>query len=96
MPATFKETWIVRIGKEVFQLDEKQIIVLREAMKRNERWVHFKNFILSVPHIESIYLLSREIANQLTEGEKENYQLIPEGKWEEIKKQAYEKIGKYL
>lgn len=93
MPHKFKEEWIVRIGKEAFQLDEKQIIILREAMKRNERWVNFNNFILSIPHIECIYLLSRqEIANQLPEGKKENDQPIAEEKWEELKKKIKEKL----
>jgi len=94
MPTRFKEEWIVKVGKEIFILDEKQIIVLREAMKQNERWVSFKNFILSIPHIECIYLSRREIADQLPEGEKKDtFNPIPLEKWEQFKKEVYQKIG---
>lgn len=89
----YKEEWIVKIGKEVFILDEKQILILREAMKRNERWVSFKNFIISVPHIECIYLSNRVNENQI-EAPKENYQPITQEKWNKLKKQALAKIGK--
>ena len=42
MPPRFKENWIVKVGKEVFSLDESQIIILKEAMKRKEsRGLHY-------------------------------------------------------
>ena len=94
MPQKFKEEWVVRIGKEVFILSGDQMIALREAMKKGERWVNFDKFILSVPHIESIYLLSRINENQI-EAPQDNYQPISDEKFNEIKKEAMEKIGKY-
>jgi hypothetical protein len=78
MQPTYKEEWIVKVGKEAFTLDEKQILILNEAMKRGERWVKYPKFILSVPHIECIYLSHREIANQLQAPEKVEKEYTPE------------------
>jgi len=91
MPQKFREEWIVKIGKETFLLNEKEILILKEAMKRNERWISFPKFIFSVPHIECIYLNRREIANQLPEGEKVMPSISRE-KWEQFKKQAIKKL----
>ena len=71
MQPTFKELWTVSIGKERFTLTGKEFVVLRQAMASKERWVSFKRFILSIPHIESIFLEKKEIANQLGEGKEE-------------------------
>jgi len=95
MPVRYRESWVVKVGKEAFFLDEKQIVILKEAMKQKERWVSFKDFILSIPHIECIYLNSREIADQLPEGEKKDpYQPIPAERWEKARKEFLRQIGK--
>jgi hypothetical protein len=93
MPPKFKEEWVVKVGKEAFVLSGEQMTILREAMKKGERWVNFDKFILSVPHIESIYLSSRINENQI-EAPQENYQPIPNERFEKIKKEAMEKIGR--
>jgi len=93
MQPKYKESWVVVVGKKEFVLNEKEIIVLREAMKRNDRWVSYKDFIISVPHIECIYLDHREIANQLPEGQKKEEESISEEKWREFKETIYKKIG---
>jgi len=80
------EGWVVKVGKEAFSLDEKQILILKEAMQRSERWVSFKDFIISVPHIECIYLDWRKNPNQLQAGEKKEFQPVSKEKWEEFRK----------
>lgn len=92
MPIQYKEEWVVKVGKEKFILDGNQIGILREAMKAGERWVSFKKFILSVPHIECIYLLNREIVNKLPAGEN-IAKPITHKNWKKIKKDIYDKIG---
>ncbi|GIW70284.1 MAG: hypothetical protein KatS3mg101_1031 [Patescibacteria group bacterium] len=96
MQPTYKEEWIVKVGKEAFVLDERQIVVLKEAMKTNNRWVSFEKFIISIPHIECIYLNRREVANQLPEGKKEdeNFKPIPSEKWKKMKEEIYQKAGR--
>ena len=95
MPVNYKEDWVVKINKEAFVLDERQMPILREAMKRNDRWVYFKDMILSVPHIECIYLNHREIADQLSEGDTEElHKPISKEKLESIRKEVYNKIGR--
>lgn len=93
MQANFKEEWIVKVGKEAFSLNEKEIVILREAMRRNERWVNFKDMIISIPHIECIFLSHREISDQLPEGDKE-LPSLPTDRWNVFKKEIYKKIGK--
>ena len=93
MQPKFKEEWVVKVGKEAFTLSGEQMMVLKEAMKKGERWVNFDKFILSVPHIEAIYLSSRINESQI-EAPENNYQPISNERFDKIKKEAMEKIGK--
>ena len=60
MPAKFKEEWVVRVGRRDIFINEKQVAILKEAMRRDERWVNFGDVIISIPHVECIYLERRE------------------------------------
>lgn len=75
----YKEQWGVASGKEVFILDEKQIQILKQADLNGHRGiVWFDKFAVSIPHIQSIYLISRQIKNQLTSGTPCNLEQTPE------------------
>lgn len=65
----YDEQWGVVAGKEVFTLDEKQIQILKQADTSGHRGiVWFSKFAISIPHIQAIYLISRQIKNQLAAG----------------------------
>jgi hypothetical protein len=69
MQVEYSEQWGVVAGKEVFTLDEKQIQVLKQAdMSGHRGIVWFSKFAISIPHIQAIYLISRQVKNQLTAG----------------------------
>ena len=92
MQPKFKEEWSVRVGKECFVLNEKEMPVLREAMKRGERWVSFERVILSVPHIECIYLSKKQIADQIENGSEdytEHDRTIAKEKLLELKEERF-------
>lgn len=75
----YSEQWGVVAGKDVFTLDEKQIQVLKQADLNGHRGiVWFSKFAISIPHIQAIYLISRQIKNQLTAGSDANKEQTPE------------------
>jgi len=75
----YSEQWGVVAGKDVFTLDEKQIQVLKQADLNGHRGiVWFSKFAISIPHIQAIYLISRQIKNQLTSGSNDYKEQTPE------------------
>lgn len=100
--AVFEEEWGVQIGKELFVLNGKQIKLLKEADISGQRGIiWFDNFAISIPHIQSIWLINRRIKNQLPEGAKpdepirtaEEQERISK-KIQEIKQKLMIKLGK--
>ncbi len=68
----YEEEWGVQVGKELFVLNSKQAKILREADLAGQRGiVWFEKFAISIPHIQSIWRISKRIKNQLPEGEKQ-------------------------
>jgi hypothetical protein len=66
-PQTFKEEWVVISGKETFVLDERQVGILKTAsLEGSKRLVWFKDFAISIPHIQAIYCTRRYQPDQLT------------------------------
>lgn len=98
MPIIYKDYWKVIIGKEKFILDGEQINILKEAMKKGERWVSFKKFILSIPHIECIFFDHRDNTVKYLPGENttgvDNLKSFSEEEWAKFKKDVYSKVGK--
>ena len=69
-PQTFNERWAVIIGKETFFLNERQVLVLKQAMVSGNRGaIWFEKFAISIPHVQCVYLLERIPTNALTAGE---------------------------
>lgn len=61
-----KEQWIVKINRQEFIINGEEKVKLEDAMQRKVKWFKTnKGDILSVNHIESVVLSSREIENQL-------------------------------
>lgn len=95
MQVEYKEQWGVAAGKENFILDEKQIQILKQADLNGHRGiVWFEKFAISIPHIQSIYLISRQIKNQLMAGETEEREQTPEER--KRVREAIEKARKEL
>jgi hypothetical protein len=98
----YEEEWGVQVGKEVFSLNGKQIKLLREADLAGQRGiVWFERFAISIPHIQSIWLISRHIKNQLEAGERPEEPMMTDEdrerarkKIQEMKKQFMIKFGK--
>jgi len=79
MQAEYSEQWGVVAGKEVFTLDENQIQVLKQADLNGHRGiVWFSKFAISIPHIQAIYLISRQIKTQLAPGSNAYREQTPE------------------
>jgi len=80
-----KEQWIIKINREEHILNGNEKNRLEEGMKRMDRWFKTeKGNILSISHIESVVLHTREIENQLPEGKKE-VETISQERWDELK-----------
>lgn len=61
----FSELWVVEVGKKEYKLNEKQIALLKEADLAGQRGiVWFKDFAISIPHIQSIYLVERYLPEE--------------------------------
>ena len=62
MQQKYSEEWVVLIDKEAFTLSKKQLELLKEATKQNQRGlIWFGDFAISIPHIKAIYLKSRRL-----------------------------------
>jgi len=93
MPQT-SEKWEVRIGRDYFILNEKEIAILRQAMATGKKFVWFKDLCLNTSAIDAIVLTERK--SNLPElplpsaylSEKE------EQLWEEFKKKREELLKK--
>ena len=74
----YKEVWIVKVGRDEFELDNGQMEILKGKIRSGDRGlIEFDDFGFAVSHITSYWLASRQIANQLVAGEKD-YTLTPE------------------
>lgn len=99
----FEEEWGVQIGKEQFVLNERQIKLLKEADVSGQRGIMwFDKFAVSIPHIQSIWLISRRIKNRLPEGTTPDEPIRTEEEQERISKKIQEmkeklmiKLGKH-
>ena len=95
----YEEEWTVRVnsgGK--YTLSKLQANILQQEIANGNRGIiMFKTFSISIPYIAEFYLEKRFLKGTLqlpaTATEKE-YVPIPPEKWEAIKKQAYQSIGK--
>ena len=93
----YEEEWGVQVGREVFTLNEKQIKLLRETDFAGQRGiVWFDKFAVSIPHIQSVWLISRCIKNQLPEGGKPEEPAITDEERERVKKNIEEKKEKMI
>ncbi len=62
----FEESWEVNIGKEKYILNEKQIEILKKADLEGHRGlVWFDKFAISIPHIQSVYRISRKVKSEI-------------------------------
>lgn len=94
----YNEQWIVTVNRKEIILNAAEKEKLEYAMRNGDRWFKLESGdILSVSHIESVILHSREVANKLPEGEKQdNFQPISDEKLASIKKEIYQKVGKVI
>ena len=59
--AKFDEKWEVTVGRDKFCLNEKQIVILKDAMEKGNRGViWFSDMAISIAHIVSISLISKK------------------------------------
>lgn len=96
----FEEEWGVQVGKELFVLNERQVKLLKEADLSGQRGIiWFEKFAISIPHIQSIWLISRRIKNQLPAGAKQEEPEMTLEQRERVRKRLQEMkeqlFGKY-
>jgi len=96
----YEEEWkvVMNTGGN-YTLSKLQARILMQAMSAGKREVIFQTFIMAIPYIAEFYRTRRflkdthKLPGTATESE---YKPIPRGKFEEIKKKAYAKIGKRI
>lgn len=68
----FEEEWGVQVGRELFVLNERQIKLLKQANISNQRGIiWFDKFAISIPHIQTIWRISRRPKHKLPAGERD-------------------------
>ncbi len=93
----YEEEWGVQVGKEIYTLNENQIKLLREADISGQRGiVWFDKFAVSIPHIQSVWLISRRIKNKLAAGEKPEEPAMTEEERERVRKKIQEMKEKLM
>ena len=93
----YKEEWIIRCDNQDFITSKPGKDKIVHAMQQNKRFVSLsEKEIISVRHISYIYMSSRQITNQLQEGNKKREVFIPvsKKKMNEIRDKAYRNIGR--
>lgn len=95
----YEEEWKVIVNTDgEYVLSKMQARVLQQAIANGDRGiVLFKTFAISIPYITEFFRVRRFLkgAVQLPErATEELYKPIPPERWEEIKKRAYQSIGK--
>ena len=64
-PQIYKETWVVRVGRETFSLSGNEMNLVLDAIKSGNRGiVQLKDRGFSIAHLESYWLETKE-RNQL-------------------------------
>ena len=95
----YQEEWkVVLSSKGEYTLSKYQALVLKqEIAKGNRATVMFDTFAIAIPYVVEFYRVKKFLEGEFqlpaTASEKP-YIPIPDEKWEEIKKEVYEKIGK--
>lgn len=95
----YDEEWkvVLNTGGE-YVLSKNQAKILQQAISTGNRGIiMFQTFAISIPYIAEFYRVKRFLRGekQLPERASEPlYKPIPPEKWEKVKKQFYEKIGK--
>jgi hypothetical protein len=94
----YEEDWVAVVNKTEYPLSKNQALIIKQAMATGERGnIVFDSFAICIPFVSEFYRIKRYLKNEkqlvarAAEGE---YKPIDPKKWEEIRKQAYEKIGK--
>lgn len=105
MPGTsnneYEEIWEAVIsGGNKYELSKRQAEVLMQEMATGNRGIiPFETFVISIPYVTEFYRVSRFLKNSKTlpsTVKEEPYIPIPKDKWEKMKREAYEKIGKKI
>lgn len=66
MQPMFNENWVVRVGRETFSLNGKEMEIVLDAIRQGTRGiVQLKDRGFSIAHLESYWLEKREPKNQL-------------------------------
>lgn len=93
-PQIYEEYWEVDVGKKKYILNKKQIEILKQASVSGKRGlIWFDKYAISIPHIQSISYLRRELKNK----PKNKYEKIEMSEEERKKaKKELDKIRKNL
>lgn len=97
MPNT-SDKWVIEVGKKKYEASTEMIELIKKADQQGHRgMIWFKNFSISIPHIQSIYKLDkppksfREEHPEMLEEVSEEQRQANRAKIEEIKKQLAQK-----
>ena len=94
----YDEEWkVVMNTKGTYILNKLQASILMQAMSSGKREVIFQTFIIAIPYIAEFFRVKRFLKDtyKLPERTEEvEYVPIPKKRFEQIKKEAYAKIGK--
>jgi hypothetical protein len=97
----FEEEWLVIMNtKGKYTLSKIQAQILAQAIAKGSRGIiMFKTFSIPIPYIAEFYQVRRFLKDALqlpAKAQEKEYVPISDERFAEIKKNAYEKIGKEI
>ena len=95
----YQEEWkVVLSSKGEYILSKNQALILKQVIASGNRsTVMFETFAIAIPYIVEFFRVKRFLEGEFqlpATASERPYIPIPKEKWDEIKKEVYEKIGK--
>ncbi len=96
---SYDEEWkVILSSKGEYTLSKYQALILKQEIANGNRaTVMFDTFAIAIPYIVEFYMVKKFLKGTFAlpeQAQEEQYEPIPDDKWNELKKKIYQKIGK--
>ena len=97
----YEEEWrVILSSKGEYTLSKMQAMIIKQAIASGNRaTIMFDTFAIPIPYIVEFYRVKRFLKNNKQLPARASdllYKPIPKEKWEKLRKEAYNKIGKSI